>query len=144
MQYNAHCQNPRCRGVALISELAAHRTDATPAATQQPSQPPAADGCAPQIHRVLIWPQIASLPAPSAEGTAGVGAADGDAAPPSAEEEALAVAVAAQAAYGPGLAAAVGAAARATRLRVGVLPSTMPAKLMFVYQVRGRGENTCL
>jgi hypothetical protein len=126
------------RGVAAVSGLAARRADAPPPLSQPggPSQPPAGGGggASPQVHDVKIWPQVEGLPPPRAvEAAGGAGGA-------SEEEEALALAVVARSAYGEGLAAAVAAPPAPVAARLGVLPSTMPAKLMFVYQVRGRGR----
>ncbi|KAI8466921.1 MAG: hypothetical protein J3K34DRAFT_524164 [Monoraphidium minutum] len=125
-------------GVALVTGLAAVRTDAPPlGATQPPTQPPPAGvgggDTAPQVHAATLWPQVADLPPPAAvepptePRTAAAGGGGGGAS----EEEALALALVAQGRYGAGLAAAVAAPARALRLKLGVLPSTMPAKLMF-------------
>jgi len=121
-----------------VSGLTAARTDASPPATQQqpPTQPPPADPQQQQLHTVKLWPQVAALPPPASVGPKRHSQAAGG---ESEDEEALALAVVAQSAYGAGLAAAVTAPPVATAAQIGVLPSTMPAKLLLVYQVRGGG-----
>lgn len=132
--------------------MVSRRADPTPSSTQEqaPSQGGPEAATQEQQHTLRMWPQVASLPQPAATApAAGDGAADAAArCGPSAEEEALALAVVAQSVYGPRVAAAVMSPARVMSVMLGVLPSTMPAKLMFVYQVRfnppfGRVESIC-
>jgi hypothetical protein len=134
------------RGVATVSGLAARRTDGPPPALTQPGSPRGAGGGPDaQLHGAKIWPQIEGLPPPRAVEAAAESAAAGDgdggevapavAGPASEEEEALALAVVARSAYGDAIAAAVAGPPAPLGVRLGVLPSTMPAKLMFVYQV---------